>query len=826
MISKYTKYTPLEIPKDSSAEFFVKALDYRMKKEDAGVAELQSYADEVSNIDILKASDKAYFDEKYKTLTEQVTQLSGLDFTNPSSINRAKQTLSTIKDDPRIINALKSTQNARKVISQWDKVQTDPRLKNQYNSINHSEDLAMLQDYINGDDKASFNLQGASLYDGFHENLLKDVMKIEATQQDYDTGDGDFQKTVIKARSREAINSLAKDKINSSDQLRIEFNHALRQRPELINTTKGNIESFINRAKQELVKVQTDAKTLPENSASKVQLLKNAQELINAISSKEALLTADPKEAAWEIYKETVAQRMVTIGGQQSVSYQLDAVDQARFSRDQKVKEFAWNQEQDNIGNMFKQKELDQDFAIAQAKNQKDLADSMGFGETSQGQFAMDEYKAIPEGSEYSVAKTKLNDTYKTQIAMTHDLLKDLHNSISPVEFAKIQQTMKARGLDLDKLNLEKNSSLFFPKNLQALDTVVRGVLENSGNVNTPLYQQLSQKLGGVLEQNQLRILEAARIRQAEDAVRAEMGPAQSYTISRDIYGTSPAGPMLKAGTYNQGTYDSDFQQKVNQRLRVASDGQTVVYSHKSIPISGYANKETKEYIQFSNNVQTTLKSSDFVTSVDGSIMYPLNDAGISKTRGSKTGSKLDNVDWSKSEALRIDPLSKKIIVKLNDAEGKAIERGKEFAVPLNEAQTRSLATSIGYNYNQLVDVAETVDMNIDNQNYDVKAWEEISKSLMLTPNGKVGLPLEISLPFKVLSGSPGRRTIAFNNNGDWYTTAYFPTIKQWQQAVAETYKAHYAEQKRTNPEALDKTHKENAYKAAMKNLMKVSSKY
>ena len=818
MISRFTKYTPLDIPQDNSADFFIKALDYRMKKEDAGVAELQAFADATSNIDILRASDKEYFDTKYKALTEEVNNLSTLDLTNPSALHKAKQTLSTIKDDPRIVNALKSTQNARKVVGQWDKVMTDPRLKAQYNSVNHSEDLAELEAYLNGDEKASFGLQGARLYDGFHENLLKDVMKLDPTTMDYGVGDGDFSKTIVKGRSRQAIMNLAKDRINSSQQLQIEFNSALRTNPKLLETNQANIKSFVDRSKRELNDIQVKAKSLPENNPRRAQLMQNAQELANDIEAKERLLTADPKTAAWEIYKDSVAQRMINIGGVQSVSVQLDPTDKALFDRKQKIEEFEWRKGQDNIANMFTQQELDLKDQEIRAKSKTDLQASLGLAPE---QYTLDSYEEVPTGTEYSIAKQKTNQIYLNQISLTKDLLKDLHSSIAPVEFAKVQQVMKARGLDLDNLNLEKNSSLFFPKNLDALNTAITGILENSGNPNTPLYSQISQKLSNILEMNQLRIIEAGRLRQAEDEVKKETGYSPNKKIQVSSSSFDPAGILAKAGNYDfSSKEDEDFQKKVNEKLRLASGGKSVVYSYSNIPISTYASKDTKEYVAFSNNVQTTLKNSDFVTSEDGSIQYPLNSQGVSKTKNSKSGDIIKDVDWSKSEALYIDPRKQQIIVQLKDKEGVALEGGKKFAVPLNQKQVESLSTSLGYNYNQLVDVTETVDMNIDNNNYDSKAWGEISKSLMITPTAKYGLPSDISLPFKVLSGSRGRRTIAFSNNGQWHTTSQFPTINQFQGAVGAGYRKNYEVLKKENPNALDKTLRQQAFKKTIEQIL------
>ena len=68
MISEYSKFVPLEKPTNEDAKYFVSVMNQVGQRMEQNYNSLQAYTEQLSGIDIFRATDKSYFDNKINIL--------------------------------------------------------------------------------------------------------------------------------------------------------------------------------------------------------------------------------------------------------------------------------------------------------------------------------------------------------------------------------------------------------------------------------------------------------------------------------------------------------------------------------------------------------------------------------------------------------------------------------------------------------------------------------------------------------------------------------------------------------------------------------------
>jgi hypothetical protein len=264
-ISQYTKIVPLELKDDKSTEILLGSLKKKVAKDDEAQAKIQAYADSVGSIDIVKESDKQYFDKKYSEAIESINSNKSFDFSNPSNIRAMAATVDSLLYDPTITNAITSTKYFRQVNKEIEEAINNPKLKHIYNEDTIAYDRAKQEEYINSTDpKSSFSQQHMTIYDGYKENTQKAINDVKERTKHIVGENGLMMET--KGKNAFAVQAAIEQGIGSSKMPMIEFTNLTKRDPNAISKIYGGIRADVAKKKDDLSKAEATLASQPADS--------------------------------------------------------------------------------------------------------------------------------------------------------------------------------------------------------------------------------------------------------------------------------------------------------------------------------------------------------------------------------------------------------------------------------------------------------------------------------------------------------------------------------------------------------------------------------
>jgi hypothetical protein len=111
-ISQFNPYVQ-QLP----VEAMVQVGMYKQQKYDEGVQKIQGYIDNIAGLDVIKPEHKQYLQSKLNQLGSDLRNVAAGDFSNQQLVNSVGGMTSQIIKDPNIQNAVSSTQQVRKQMS-------------------------------------------------------------------------------------------------------------------------------------------------------------------------------------------------------------------------------------------------------------------------------------------------------------------------------------------------------------------------------------------------------------------------------------------------------------------------------------------------------------------------------------------------------------------------------------------------------------------------------------------------------------------------------------------------------------------------------------
>ncbi len=132
-----------------SIDLMAKVLSFRETNFKQNAAKIQQSLDTVSSTDLIKDEDKQYLNQKLNNLTNSLDNLGGVDLGDINVANSLNQSVSNIYSDNDLLESISSTQRARKLQSSYEKLQSDPKLRNSFATQNMTYDMQSLNAWVN-----------------------------------------------------------------------------------------------------------------------------------------------------------------------------------------------------------------------------------------------------------------------------------------------------------------------------------------------------------------------------------------------------------------------------------------------------------------------------------------------------------------------------------------------------------------------------------------------------------------------------------------------------------------------------------------------------
>lgn len=780
MISKYSKYVPLNLPDDQSTELFVKAMEYKAKNIESNVSELQAYTDEVANVELVRASDKEYFNNSLNGLLSEVNELSTVDFSNMANVKRAKQAIGSVLSDKRIVNGLKETANYYKTITQWDKVKSTPGLSKNYHSSNYQRDMGRLLDYINSDDPmASSGLQGASLYSGVYEKLDQAGNKFKTSSKDYQLGD--FTLMTIKEKNKLGLHSLYSSDSEIDNQLQIELEVRKRNNPNFDKDMVSRINPTISAYKKTLDNVLMQYDLQPGKSPAKPELEGMVSYLSNAVRELESIKELPIEQQSQYMLKNEFTRNFVSkFGSDQDVSTKVDTARLAAAKMGLDNKRFSLDvQKEEN------------DMAIAKrTQDREDLELNLAqLGVSKKGSQKSSSENEFNEPITLDLPTTISDKTFTEQIngsklnylnqskAAIADVIRIFHQLPNYKEKAKqVQDILANKNIKINLDNKNIDNFLLVPSNLSAFSAALDLVASNSGvEIQNPLVTKITQGLSRATNLSTLGVAEGFKIKTAQKAAYNSLGLKNNSNIE-----------------------DKDaFDKEVERHLQTM---QIIHYQDKALPLTGLKEKEDKASIALSSYMRSLLETKKYVED-EKKNAYQLTDEAVVKDGKSLSSSSdlKDKIDFEKSDFIYLDAKNKRMKYAARDSEGKSLG---DFYLPLSQREVKQVAElhSPG-SYESLVDFNQTED-NLYDSNLDEETQETLSNQVKYLSSAELGLPVNTHIQYRTLSGREGERSFAIKINNKDYNLYGFQSLLHLKQGISSTYKIMEKKFKDKFPEA------------------------
>lgn len=175
-LSKIYESNPYLIPVDLN--LLQKVNSYKQTKFYENASAINSQLNQLYSADIANKNQRDLLHNKVNSLTSQINDMGGLDYSDVNIANTVSSYGSEIYNDPNIIEGISSTAKLRKRQSYYEKIKTDPKLSKFYNPVNEMWDSRKDDEYINGGLDASYTGPTTpTLYKGNPYTRLMEAVK-------------------------------------------------------------------------------------------------------------------------------------------------------------------------------------------------------------------------------------------------------------------------------------------------------------------------------------------------------------------------------------------------------------------------------------------------------------------------------------------------------------------------------------------------------------------------------------------------------------------------------------------------------------------------
>lgn len=772
MISRYNKVIPLEIPKDSSTELFVKGLEQVNKRAETTSNELIEFTDKISAIDLIRPIDKSYFDSKYNTLVNQVNELAKTDLSNPSFVNTAKKTLGELLKDPKIIQAKQATENIRLINDQWSKIMTNPKLlETAYRPQNYRADMNRISEHLNNPEVGvSFGQKNASVYTGIYEKLDTQGQKFKESINEIPQEN--LTNLVIKYKSLSGLHSMTNENPTLDNQLKIDYEDAKFFNKNLDTDLVKSLDSQIKAYENNLRQMQVQSDLVSESAEYKPEYQHQVgyhKAMINKLK-----ILKDRPDASFEIFKNNYSESFA------AKHYHEDKI--IKTSPAIAGLQYGLNVAKARADEAYKNKALEiKEKEIELGKYKTDVENGIGLGMTSIYEPALDLPAATTVDGENSFTKT-LTESTNTLHRSNLESLKNVINRVNSLPGSRerntiIEQKLKEKGITLDLDNTKTvNEFLLVPANLAKFTAVIDHAITNSGSINqNPSAVKIMQELEVLNNNSMLVLAKQSTLNEARNNAKAN----QPTGGSSEFWG-GVAHNLVRPGTPNPA-------REVSEGSLMEKNLQTMgytVYQDKSIPAANKLNDNTKEGKRLSTYLNSLIRNTGYVVDGENKVAYPLFD-NIPVADKKVDKGILHKADLSKSDIVDVQPSKGRLRIALADKEG--VSLGTYYIRPTRaemEVVTEMLAPG---KYNEYVNQIETFDTFYDNLT-DKNVKKIIANQTNTITGTTLGLPTGFHLNYRVLGGSKGERHIQFFHNNKSYETVEFQSVADFKKGLKHTY--------------------------------------
>lgn len=157
---------------------YASVLMQKKQQYDIGLQKVQSATDSVYGLEVTREQDKQYLTQKIGEMQSQLDTLATADFSQNDVIRRATMTANQVARDPRIQNAVLSTQKLKKLSAS----QAEKEAKGDYFPEAKYYDNLKVQEYLTSDKDYIYDGPVvASTYRDFNEPLTKVLKEVDPT---------------------------------------------------------------------------------------------------------------------------------------------------------------------------------------------------------------------------------------------------------------------------------------------------------------------------------------------------------------------------------------------------------------------------------------------------------------------------------------------------------------------------------------------------------------------------------------------------------------------------------------------------------------------
>lgn len=798
MISEYSKYIPLERPSNATTEYFVNGMNERGKVMENNLADIQSFTDQLAGVDIVKASEKDYYDTRVNEAINNLNQLGTVDLNSSSSVRKAKKTLSDVLQDDRIKAAVQDTAKVRRIMSQWDTVRTNPKLQKNFDQDYFANDMDYINGYINSTDpKDRLRIENATLYQGQEERLQDLVNKMKPAKKEFHAG----TTTVVReAKDKNALYAQYDSVEGMDTHARVKYNALLKQDPSFTEKAIQQLPEQKIKLEKELTKLRTQAEVASKENAFAGWFNEEIQNVENRIARIDNMKNLSGYELGLELYKEYRRTNHVASNYVENNTEKLNPVAAFAVAQNFKEKEFLFKQDNEgfdrklsmaNLG--FREEELRLRSRALDIEERESISNSStrsidpttgqvtggavmipGPGEVEPASFKdhiLEEQKEIQQAGQASLKRVL---TY---------LNPDLN---APNTNDSIQKVLDEKGIKIDLKDLATSTKyLNSPENVTKLNAAFEYILENNGqNLPNDLKNKISEELVGLSKlslENEFRNLQ---IKDAED--------------------------LAKRMNLTPGT--KKYNEQVESALQLAGQSreQSQVYALADIG-------DPKVRARVNQKLQSLLLSTTVFS--DGNRDYYAS--GTYKYNGKEVKQKDKiNIDFSKSEIYALDPKTNNLHVNVQLGEGDSKEF-KQYIIKLDERNARDIGEMLEVgSYDRYRNSSLRFEDRLKEASSTVR--KAIANQPIVVGGPSLGLPKGKVISYHLNMSDNKLASFMLNIEGNKYSI-YKDEIKTTDDLhsyIRRVYQNYFQAEKTVNPSLSESELQDRAYSAVINSLI------
>lgn len=808
MISEYSKIIQLERPSNDDAKYFASVMGEVDKRIKDNYSTLQSFTDELAGVDIIKADDKEFYDSKVRDVTNRLNELGTVDLTNIGSVMQAKRALGEITKDKRIINSVTQTKYARRIMDQWDKVRTNPKLAQSWNPINYSNDMDSISGYLNNSDPFSeIGIQNASLYGGENEKLYEAGKQLKESSKDYVQG---ISKVTIKAKDKNALRGQMDAIPGMARQNKIEYDYYRKQDPNFVNNLMAGLPNEIEYLKKEIESLEiTEKASLDSKDADgniiqgkyyKGLAAEQAGYLKHRLNQLEQIQRLPESQAGLALYEENKKAKHVQtfytpseIQGENKAAKTAFEMNLLREKLNLQGKQYnlqvdKFKEEvgQNAIDNSFKAQGLILKELEISGKLKKSVTGTSTGGGGSIGLDPNDyliDQTFVQEGQgNFLQNKQAESAIFESSYNQSLDALVELldeSSSTSNQYKEKLITSLQQQGIKVDKSNFK---SAFTPENLNKISAALDFVESNTGGDGASSFGQLLIQ----------RVSDLSDIKQ-----RKYITDLQLKTANRGLEQKSP----------------EERNRIANKRLEIMGD---LRIHGKNINLAMFTKDIDKDYapIEAAGNSRAQ-RAPYFVKYENGKKVNYYTGEENPITGGNSEKSKRINIDRTKVIAKELDYANKQLVVQVPVIEGSDEKvRYETMYVPINDSDLKTFRGLIDENLGIYTKSGLDLEDLLFNPRLDKGIVETISKEKFYINGTSLGMPPGSSLTYSMKPlVKNGIMRFTIHTNGKSHEVDRYTSRKEFSSVFAKAYKDLYTSIKSKQGNISDK----DAHALAMK---------